>query len=176
MTYEWEFWSLTDYEWEFDTSGRPPTPLGRACFRGPMIAVEQRMALPFTVTKASIDTELLRNRLLDHIVDTTLIAVRTRETVLRSLSSPVGPLFVKLTPLRSELQVLICEKRNSIDIDNDLLYLDPMFEKAALSFENYGIQRPSITMLVDALRSNSPVLRVAARCGVILTAAFIELG
>lgn len=164
------------YEWEFETGGRPPGPLGRKCHRGPMIDVELRMSQPFVKTRDLVDCELLRKRLLDHIVDTTLVAVQTRECILRSLYSQIGPVFVKLTPRKKELWVLICEKRNSLLIDEDLKELDYMYRSALQWFPTFGVTRESIDMMLSALESNSPIVRVAARCGVVLMATFIEMG
>jgi len=160
------------FDWHFFTEGRPPGPIGRRCHRGPMIDVEVVMSRPFTYM---IPYNTLRKRLLDHIVDTELVAVQTREVVLRSLNTELGPMFLRLAPRKKGLQVPICEKRNSIDIEKDLEYLNPFYLNAAQQLFDYGLPQQQITLLVAALKSNSPILRVAGKCAVILIAAFTEM-
>lgn len=160
------------FTWYFFTSGRPVDPVGRACHRGPMIDVEIVMSQPFTYM-APFNT--LRKRLLDAIVDTDKVAVQTREIVLRSLNTSLGSIFVRLAPQKKDLQVLICEKRNSNDIEADLLSLAPFYLDAANQLFDYGLPRRQIDLLEAALESNSPVLRVAGKCAVILIASLYEL-
>ena len=162
MSFTWHFYTL-------DTSA-DVSP--RRCYRGSMIDVEQVMSVPF---KYMTGYNTLRKRLLDDIVDTTLVAVQTREVVLRTLNSLIGPLFLRLTPQKKGLQVLICEKRNSIDIEADLVDLSPFYISAAKAFHNYNIPPQQIDLILAGLTSNSPVMNVAGKCAVVLLAAFIEL-
>jgi hypothetical protein len=160
------------YEWEFETAGRSATPPVRRCFRGPMIPIEVVMSRAFTrITQC----EKLRNRTLDHIVSSTLRSVQTREVVLRTLHSNLAGIYVDLVNQQKELEVLICEKRNSIPIDSELLQYDLMYEEAANSFKLFGINKDYGDKFIAALKSSNAVLRVAARCAIVLMAANIEM-
>lgn len=160
------------FTWHFYTGEQEIEPVVRRCYRGPMIDVEQTLAVPFTYM-TTFNT--LRARLLEDVVDSVLVAVQTREVVLRSINSLLGPMFFRLAPQKKALQVLICEKKDSISIENDLADLNSFYLSAAQSL--YGFQIPSqqIDLLVSALESKSPVMRVAGKCAVILLAAFIEM-
>lgn len=160
------------FVWHFFTGGRPVNPVGIRCHRGPMIDVEVVMSRPFTYM---VPYNTLRQRLLNAVVDTNLVAVQTREVTLRSLNTLLGPIFLRLAPQKKSLQVLICEKRNSVDIDNELSDLNPFYLDAARQLFDYGLPQQQVDLLVAALTSNSPVLRVAGKCAVILVAAFTEM-
>lgn len=160
------------YEWEFETGGRPIDPIGRVCHRGPMIDVEIVMSQPFTYMG---HLETLRKRLLIRIVDIDNAAVQTREVVLRVLNNILAPIFARLTPQTKDLQVTICEKRNSLDIESDLSALNPFYLEGAKSFLRYGLPQQHVELLVSSLNSNSPVVRVAAKCATILVAAYMEM-
>ncbi|RLI88023.1 MAG: hypothetical protein DRP01_00285 [Archaeoglobales archaeon] len=159
------------YTWEFNTGGLPPGPLGKKCHRGPMIDIEIVMSKPFTIVPGA---EALRGRLLAHIVDTSFIAVRTREVVLRVLNSNLGPMYVTLNNDRNVLLVDICEKRNSVPIDHELRAWDKDYVDVARRFKDFEITPQSIDLLLSALNSVNPVFRLAARCAIILMAAYIE--
>ena len=160
------------YTWHFYTTGQVINPLGRRCHRGPMIDVEVIMSSKFTY---AIEFEILRAKLLDKIVNTDLKAVQTREVVLRSINQILGPIFARLEPIKQELQVLICEKRRSTDIEADLSYLNTDFVSSVNTFSKYGVQSQHLALITAALESNSPIVRVAGKCAVILLASFIEL-
>lgn len=160
------------YVWEFETAGRLPEPQYRRCHRGPMIPLEMVMAMPFTRVPNS---ELLRNRTLDHIVSSPLRAVQTREAILRTLHSNLAAIFVDLVNQQKTLEVLICEKRNSIPVDNELLRYDLLYETVAKSLVNYGIKSNYIDLVIASLKSSNAVLRVAARCAIVILSAIIEM-
>lgn len=160
------------YEWEFNTANRPLEPQGRKCHRGPMIDIEVAMAQPFTVVSGA---ETLRKLLLEKLVDINLVAVQTRECLLRTLNSNVGPLFKTVNPRYPEIKTLICEKRNSVVIDRELSGYDFQFRGGIASLVNYGVNPNNIAVISEALNSSSPILRVAARCAFILTATLIEM-
>jgi hypothetical protein len=175
MGYEWEF-DLGDgigdgYTWKFSTSGRPIGPIGRRCHRGPMIPIEVVMSRSFT--KMS-HMETLRARLLTHVVDTPLVAVQTRETVLRVLNSNLAAMYPAILPIKTSLKVLICEKRNSIPIDQELRPYDSQWKDGIRTFIDYGVIPPHVDLILEGIDSQSPVYRTAARCSAILTAAYIE--
>ena len=160
------------YTWEFEVGGRPPTPLGRKCHRGPMIDIELRMSQAcLTIPEA----ERLRQHLLGHIVDIDKVAVQTRETILRTMNSNLRAMFLSLIPVAKDLQVLICEKRNSLEIDNDLKVYDVFYKQVTSAFTAYSVRPQHVTLIADALRSNSAIMRVAARCSVVLMTAYVEL-
>lgn len=159
------------YDWEFNTGGLPPGPLGKKCHRGPMIDIEIVMSKPLTIVPGA---EALRGRLLAHIVDTPLVAVQTREVVLRVLNSNLGPIYVALNNTKHVLFVDICEKRNTIPIDRELRAWDRDYIDVARQFKNYETSPQSTELLLSALRSVNPVFRLAARCAIILMAAYIE--
>lgn len=163
---------LPYYEWEFETGGRPPTPVGRHCHRGPMIDVEITMSQPFSYM---VNYELLRARLLQYIVDIDNVSVQTREVVLRVLNNIFAPMFARLTPRTAELQVLICEKRNALDIEADLASLNPFFIEAARGLFDYGLPQQQVDLLLSSLESNSAIVRVAGKCATILVAAYMEM-
>jgi len=159
------------YIWEFEVGGRPPTPLGRKCHRGPMIDIEVRMSQAcLTIPEA----ERIRQHLLQHIVDINNVAVQTREVVLRVMNSNLRAMFLSLVPIASELQVLICEKRNSLDIDYDVKYEDQFYTQVLSTFARYGTRPQHVDLISDALKSNSAIMRVAARCAIVLMVAYIE--
>ena len=160
------------FDWHFFTEGRPIGPIGRRCHRGPMIDVEIVMSQPFTYMTPY---NTLRQRLLNSVVDTDLKTVQTREVVLRTINNELGPMFVRLASQKKSLQVLICEKRDSIEIENDLTNLNPFYIDAARQLFDYGLPQQQVDLLLSALTSNSPILRVAGKCAVVLVAAFTEM-
>ena len=161
------------YTWTFTTGGIPAVPVGRKCHRGPMIDIELVMSKPFTVMTGA---ETLRKMLLEQLVSINLVAVQTRECILRVLNSNVGPLFSMVNPRFNDLKVLICEKKNTVVIDDALISQDFQFRDGIRSLESYGVTKTNITVLLEALNSSSAVLRVAARCAFILAATLIEMG
>ena len=160
------------YEWEFNTANRPLEPRGQKCHRGPMIDIEVVMSQPFTIVSGA---EVLRKLLLEKLVDINLVAVQTRECLLRTLNSNVGPLFNTVNPRYNEIKALICEKRNSVVIDRELSSYDFQFLQGIQGLKNYGVNSVNISVLEKAFKSSSPILRVAARCAYILTATQIEM-
>lgn len=161
------------YDWAFYTEGRPLDPEGRRCHRGPMIDVEIVMSRPFV---RMADWNHLRARVETAVVSTELVAVQTRETVLRSLNNQLGPIFARLTPQKKFLQVLICEKRNSVDIERDLQDLNPVFVEKIPQLIPLGIQRQHTDLLLSAVKSNSVIMRVAGKAATILLVSFMEMG
>ena len=159
------------YTWTFSTGGRPATLGGRKCHRGPMIDIEVRMSQPF-VTMREMERE--RVKLFEVLVATPLWAVRTRDAVLRVLNGDLGAIFTRLLPRKSELQVPICEKRRATDIDADIDWLSSAYIEDVARLYKTGITQQQAELLYTALKSESPVQRVAGRCAVILLAAYIE--
>lgn len=159
------------YEWDFFTTELVGA---RACFRGPMTDIEIQMSQPFIVLS---NLELLRIRLLDNIVDSTADAVRTRECLLRVVNGDLGPLVPRAYANKTVLQALICEKKNSISIDADVSsYAYPTtFEDGARLLMTQGTTQQTVESLLSALNSQNALLRVAARCAIILTASYIEM-
>ena len=137
-----------------------------------MIDVELVMSRPF-VHMAAYNS--LRQRLLDEVVYSVLPAVQTREVVLRTLNTLLGPMFARLAPQKSTLQVLICEKKNSIDIENDLTDVSSFYGPAVESLLRYNLPSQQIELVKAALMSNSPIMRVAGKCATILLCSFIEM-
>lgn len=137
-----------------------------------MIDVEDRMSRAcITIPEA----ERLRQHLLLRIVDINYPAVQTREVVLRTLNSNLNAIFSRLVNQREELQVTICEKKNSTILDEELKVLDRFYFQVISKFESYGMAPQHADMIKLGLQSNSAIMRVAARCAVVLTVAFIEL-
>ena len=159
------------FTWYFWTKGRPVDPVGRVCHRGPMIPIEVTMSKAFSTMS---NMEELRTRLLTHLVDTPLVAVQTREVVLRVLNSNLAAMYPALLPIQNSLKVLICEKRNSIPIDNELRPYDALWKDGIRTFGRYGVIDPHVELILSGIDSESPVYRTAARCSAILTAAYIE--
>ena len=159
------------YTWEFEVGGRPPTPLGRKCHRGPMIDIEVRMSQACLTIP---DAERIRQHLFQYIVDINNPAVQTREVVLRVMNSNLRAMFLGLVPIAKELEVLICEKRNSLDIDNDVQYEDRFYSQVLATFVRYGTRPQHVDLISAALKSNSAIMRVAARCAIVLMVAYIE--
>lgn len=161
------------FTWHFFTGGEEIIPvITRKCHRGPMIDVEVVMSRPF-VRLAAYNT--LRQRLLEDVVDSVLPAVQTREIVLRSINSLLGPMIVRLASQKQALQVLICEKKNSLAIESDLADISPFYFSAADSLLQYNISSRQTDLFKAALTSNSPIMRVAGKCAVILLCSFIEM-
>lgn len=160
------------FTWRFFTGGQTVEPVSRKCHRGPMIDVEYVMSRPF---QYMLPYETLRARLLENIVDSTLPAVRTREVVLRTINTMLGPMFARLAPQRKSLQVKICEKLSSPVIEESLADLNPFYRAAAEMFTNYPVPQQQVDLMISSLDSSSVVMRVAAKCAIILLAAYIEL-
>jgi hypothetical protein len=137
-----------------------------------MIDVEEVMSSTY-VYMAPYTT--LRKRLLDHVVDSVDVAVQTREVVLRTLHSQYGPIFARLTPQLPLLEVDICEKRNSLDIEADLADLNPFYREALRELRDYRVPVQHLVQLDSALTSHSPILRVAGKCAMILLTSYLEL-
>jgi hypothetical protein len=137
-----------------------------------MIPVEQKLQQPFT---RLVTLDKIRKTVLNYIVDTELPAVQSREVVLRSLFAPVGAMFPELKKDKADLSVLICEKRNSILIDEDLTSIYPFFVASIPEFRAVGLPRQHEALLSDALKSSSAIYRVAGACASLLMAAYVEL-
>lgn len=157
------------YTWDFYTTGAVGV---RACYRGPMIDVESQMSQPFSTMQ---QLELLRIRLLENIVDTLLDAVRTRECVLRVMNSDLAPVVARLYPQKAVLQSYICEKRRATEIEEDVNAFPISYEDGARYLGNFGVPKQTIDLLVAALQSHSPLLRVAGKSAVVLIASYIEM-
>lgn len=160
------------FTWHFYTGSHIINPVGRRCHRGPMIDVELVMSKQF-VHLADYNT--LRVRLLENITSTDARAVQTREVVLRTLNSLLGPMFARMASQKSTLQTLICEKLDSVTIDTALLDLRPFYQGAAKALVNHRVPEQQVALLTAALTSHSPVMRVAGMCAVILLFSFIEM-
>lgn len=159
------------YTWEFEIGGRPLLPSGRKCHRGPMINIEVRMSQAcLTIPEA----ERIRQHLLAHVVDINNAAVQTREVVLRVMNSNLRAMFLGLIPVAKELEVLVCEKRNSLDIDDEVKYEDQFYTQVLSTFARYGTRPQHVDLISAALKSNSAIMRVAARCAIVLMVAYIE--
>ena len=136
-----------------------------------MIPIEIVMSRAYSLVPGS---ESLRGRLLTHIVDTPLVAVQTREVILRTLGSNLGPIFTELNNAKRTLQVTICEKRNSIPIDRELVAWDRDYLNVANSLTDFAVSPQHLALMKSALQSLNPVFRVAARCAIILMVAYVE--
>jgi len=158
--------------WEFETGGRSTTPAIRQCHRGPMIPVEVAMARLFTVIPT---INGLRSRVLGVIVDTEDKAVRTREILLRVLHSNTGAVFSDYRGVQASLEVLICEKRNSLDVAADLDFYIREFIEALRTFALYGISAEQLELIYASLRSKNAIMRVSGYCAVVLLGAVIEI-
>jgi len=160
------------FTWHFYTGAHTINPAVRRCHRGPMVDVELIMSVPF---QHMVQFNVLRKRLLNCIVGTELIAVQTREIILRSLNTLLGPIFVRLAPQKKSLQALICEKRDSPAIEADIADLSPFYISAAQELLAYRVPQQQIDLLVSALESNNPVMRIAGKCATILLISLIEM-
>lgn len=160
------------FEWYFSTGGRGTVAANIRCHRGPMISFESRMAAPF-VTMAHL--EKLRVRTLSKVVSVAIPSVQTREVVLRTLNSNLGPIFVDLYNQYEDLKAYICEKRNSVKIYEDLAELDREYKRGSLSLTDYGIQEQTRDLIYEAILSENVIFRVAARCALIVAGTAIEI-
>lgn len=172
--FTWEFLVETTpddfFEWEFHVSDIVVD--SRHCHRGPMIALEKIIAVPF-VRLASYD--FLREALYNVIVSTENPAVRTREILLRVINSSLVSLFPKLYPQKKTLPVTICEKRESFDIYLDVAHLKLEYINAVLSLEKVKIPQNQLSVIVDAMGSKDIMLRVASLCAAVVLMAYIEM-
>lgn len=158
--------------WEFETEGRSTVPVIRTCHRGPMIPVEIALSRSFTVlTKMNG----LRSRVLGVIVDTTEPAVRTREVLLRVLHSNVGSVFSDYKGVQTDLEAIICEKRNSLNIADDLDYYQREFIDVLRDVNLTGVSAEQLEIVYGTLRSKNAIMRVAGYCAVVLLGAIIEI-
>lgn len=160
------------FTWKFYTGGSESLVSTRRCHRGPMIDVEQVMSRSFQHMQ---EYDSLRARFLRTIVSTDKVAVQTRETLLRVIDANTGAIFLRLLPKRGPLHVPICEKRNSRIVDSELADYLVFFQNGARGFRTFGLPQTEVDVLLEALASNSPVLRVAGMASVVLLAAFLEM-
>jgi len=137
-----------------------------------MIDVEQVMARSFQYMK---EYDHLRAKFLRAVVSTDNLSVQTRETLLRVIDANTAALFLRLYPQRGPLHVLICEKRNSKVIDDALADDMVFFQNGARALVSYGLPQIEVDVMLTALTSNSPVLRVAGMASVVLLAAYLEM-
>jgi hypothetical protein len=137
-----------------------------------MIDVEERMSRPCLRIR---EAERIRQHLLLHIVDINNVTVQTREVILRVFNSNLSAIFRRLVSRRQELQVLICEKKNSLILDAELRVFDPFYVKVLGQFAEYGVNPRHVELISNGLVSNSAIMRVASRCAIVLMVAFIEL-
>jgi hypothetical protein len=137
-----------------------------------MIDVEIKMSQTFSTMS---EWEYLRARVEAAIVSTPLVEVQTRETVLRALNSTLGPIFQRMAWQKDDLQVLICEKRNTVDIERDLQDLNVVFVKMLPRLSIHGVEKQHVDLLLAAVKSNSVIMRVAGKAATILLASFLEL-
>ena len=158
--------------WEFETEGRSTVPVIRKCHRGPMLPVEVAMAKPFTVLST---LNVLRSRVLGVIVDTTDPTVKTREVLLRVLHSNVGSVFSDYKGVQADLEVIICEKRNSLEVAADLDYYQREFASVLRNILATGVSREQLNVIYKALGSKNAIMRVAGYCSVVLLGAIIEI-
>lgn len=160
------------YTWRFRTAGAIVNPLGRDCYKGPMIDVEVVMSKPYTFMP---QFEEVRARLLPVIVNTTELPEATRETTLRTMNSLLAPIFARLLPDKQSLQVLICSKRRCTEIEDDLSAVNDQYVKASLLFPRLGVLKEQVDLIYQALVSESPIVRVAGKSAVVLLAAYMEM-
>lgn len=160
------------FDWHFFTGGYSVNPTFKRCHRGPMIEVEQVMAQKWG---SFVQYDHLRVSLLDNIVDTDLIAVRTREVLLRSINGMIGPVFARTFPQKKSLQVTICEKRNSVLVDAAINYKDPYYRDAIRDLAKHRVPQQQRELLLASLESNSPIIRVSGRCAIVLLYSYIQM-
>jgi len=158
--------------WEFETEGRSTVPAIRRCHRGPMLPVEIALSQPFT-TLSTLNG--LRRRVLGVITDTTEPAVRTREILLRVLHSNVGSVFSDFKGVQADLEAIICEKRNSLDVADDLDFYQREFVSALRAIHGVDVSAEQIEIMYGALRSRNAIMRVAGYCSVVLLGAIVEI-
>jgi hypothetical protein len=137
-----------------------------------MIPVEVAMSTPYTILP---ELNPVRSRVLGVIVDTTDKSVRTREVLLRVLHSNVGSVFSDYKGIQSDLQAIICEKRNSLDVADDLDFYRREFIENLGFCGDAGVSAEQLQIIYDTMRSNSAILRVAGYCAVVLLGAIIEI-
>lgn len=158
--------------WEFETEGRTEVPTFRRCHRGPMLPVEVALTKSFTRISA---LNTLRARVAGVIVDSTDIAVRSREILLRVLHSNLGGIFVDYRNIQPELEALICEKRNSLEVAGDLDFFHRDFIEALRQLRTAGVLTEQLDLIYQAIRSKNAILRVAGYCSIVLLGAILEI-
>lgn len=160
------------YSWRFRTVGSVVNPINRQCHRGPMIDVEVVMSKPFTI---GTNFEFVRSHLIPVIVNSDFIPEATREITLRAMNSLLSPVFARLLPKKKDIQVLICNKRNCVDIERDLEPIAYRYTEALTYFPQTGSLQAQLLLLKSALFSESPIVRVAGRSALVLLASYLEM-
>ena len=160
------------YEWEFNTTGRAVVASTRKCHRGPMIPLEIVMSQAF---RTYPEYNQIRKQMLNHVVDTTLVAVKTRDIILRVLHSNLNSVFVDLRNQQTDLEVVICERRNSVIIDKEMRVLDTQYSDGLDALKKMGVDVTYLDIVRSALNSNNVVYRVSARCAIVVLASIYEL-
>lgn len=160
------------YTWEFNTAGRRTVASQRRCHRGPMIPLEVTMSQSFTTYPGY---NVIRKQLLNHLTDSALLPVQTRDAILRVLHCNLNAAFVDLKNQQNDLEVTICEKRNSVIVDGELAVFDPLFKEGLAALRAMGVDQSYLGIVQSALVSNNAIYRVSARCAVVILAAIYEL-
>ncbi len=162
------------FDWRFTTEGTIINPEmgGEICHTGPMTDLEIALSTPYHVF---VQSERLRASTLRHIVDHPGVGARTREILLRTLHSPLAPVFPPLYNAQSSLEAHICGKRRSTDIDKDLKYLYDAARQLCTTLSEKGVAPTNIRLLLDSIDSNNAQQRVAGICSALIFAAYIEL-
>jgi hypothetical protein len=137
-----------------------------------MLPVEIAMSRSFTVLP---ELNVLRSRVLGVVADTTDPTVRTREVLLRVLHSNVGSVFSDYKLIQPDLEVIICEKRNSLEVAADLDYYQREFIQDLGYFGAIGVATEQLQIIYEAIRSNNAIMRVAGYCAAVLLGAIIEI-
>lgn len=137
-----------------------------------MLPVEVVMSRPFTIYT---QFNGLRRRVVTAVVDTTDSAVRTREVLLRVLHSNLASIFVDYKNIQQDIEVIICEKRSSLDIAGSLDFYQKEFIAGMPALRQAGVSLTYLELIYNALRSNNAILRVAGYCSFILLVSILEL-
>jgi hypothetical protein len=138
-------------------------------FRGPKTDLEFRITTRLTIFS---QYEHLRTLLLESLTSTNNDTVQSRELVLRVMASELAPVFVKVITV--DLSTDILEKIKVTEIEAKIKDQYIYFETILTDLITHGVPKAQTELIKNALQSETPKLRVAACCAIILLLILVE--
>jgi hypothetical protein len=77
--------------------------------------------------------------------------------------------------IQQDIEVIICEKRSSLDIAGSLDFYQKEFIAGMPALRQAGVSLTYLELIYNALRSNNAILRIAGYCSFILLVSILEL-
>jgi hypothetical protein len=118
--------------------------------------------------------EQVRRRVMGTVTTSTNPAVQARTTCVIALSTELRGMFSNLLgPSGALTDATAPDRRRVLDIDTDIDSLKPVYAQALRELGSIGMPAPYRDLLLVRLRDSAYAHRVAAACGIVLTAALL---